>query len=190
MDVNSKYIRNIIFSFLDEKATLNLIKYNKYFQKSFSIDIEYYKIISRRYIVKDLNGYAKEYLLNTNELVFAGHYINNKRNGEGTEYHKGEMIFQGKYLNGKRNGKGVEYISDLFKEIIIFKGEYLNGKRHGIGEEIVNWNKLNNGNGPVKEYNYLGLLKFEGEYLNKRRNGKCREYHNNRIFLYIHSFFL
>ena len=77
MDVNSKYIRNIIFSFLDEKAKLNLIKYNKYFQKSFSIDIEYYKIISRRYIVKDLNGYAKEYLLNTNELIFEGQYKNN-----------------------------------------------------------------------------------------------------------------
>ena len=55
-----------------KKPNWNLIKYNKYFQKSFSIDIEYYKIISRRYIVKDLNGYAKEYLLNTNELIFEG----------------------------------------------------------------------------------------------------------------------
>ena len=190
MDVNSKYIRNIIFSFLDEKAKLNLIKYNKYFQKSFSIDIEYYKIISRRYIVKDLNGYAKEYLLNTNELIFEGQYKNNNRNGEGTEYHDGKKIFKGQFLNGKRNGKGEEYESDYFNELI-FKGEYLNGKRHGIGEEIT-WELIFKGNflngekkkgkEYLKKYPFVDgtKLAFEGEYLNgKRWNGKKYKYYEN-----------
>ena len=36
--------------------------------------------------------------------------------------------------------------------------------------------KLKNGNGYVKEYDYLGILKFEGEYLNGKRNGKGKEY--------------
>ena len=186
-DVKSKYIINIIFSFLDEKAKLNLIKYNKYFQKSLSIDIEYYKIISRRYIVKGRNGYAKEYLLNTNELIFEGQYKNNKRNGEGTEYHDGKKIFKGQFLNGKRNGKGEEYEPDYFNKLI-FKGEYLNGKRHGIGEEIA-WESIYKGNflngernGQGKEYPLVNATKliFEGEYLNgKRWKGKKYKYYKN-----------
>ena len=193
MDVKSKYIINIIFSFLNEKAKLNLIKYNKYFQKSFSIDIEYYKIISRRYIVKDLNGYAKEYLLNTNELIFEGQYKNNKRNGEGIEYHDGKKIYKGQFLNGKRNGKGKEYEPIFYK--LIFKGEYLNGKRHGIGEEIAGGpiykgNFLNGErNGQGKEYLNIypfensTKLTFEGEYLNgKRWNGiKYKYYEKGKL---------
>ena len=34
------------------------------------------------------NGNGKEYILNTNALLFEGEYLNGKRNGKGKEYYK------------------------------------------------------------------------------------------------------
>ena len=43
-------------------------------------------------------------------MLFAGEYLNGKRNGKGKEYKEnGYIRFEGEYLNGKRNSKGKEY---------------------------------------------------------------------------------
>ena len=107
-DVKSKHIRNLIFSFLDEKVKLDIIKYNKLFQNSLSINIDN-RMNSRKYIIEISKGNVKEYMINTKVLIFEGEYKNNKRNGRGIEYHYGKMVFSGEYLNGKRNGQGTEF---------------------------------------------------------------------------------
>ena len=77
-----------IFSFFDENKKLEMIKYNKYFQKQFEIDLEYYKKISGIYKINGINGYGKEYKLNANKLIFEGLYLNKRRNGKGKEYYE------------------------------------------------------------------------------------------------------
>ena len=53
---------------------------------------------------------VKEYKIYSDELIYAGEYLNGKKNGKGKEYGRyGRLIFKGEYLNGKRNGKGKEY---------------------------------------------------------------------------------
>ena len=101
--IKSKYILNGIFSYLDLNRKYDVIKYNKGIQKKLQIDIEYYKILSGRYIEGRRNGMIKEYLIDTKNLIFEGEYKNGKRNGKGKEYNKyGKLIFEGEYLNGKK----------------------------------------------------------------------------------------
>ena len=128
-----------------------MIIYNKELQNIFSFDIEDYKKISGKYLEGDRNGYRKEYLLETKELVFEGEYLNGKRNGKGIEYYS-DIIIEGKYLNGKiiakkvydkdnnmlmrieENGEGEEYYKN---GNTLFKGEYLNFKKwSGVGYNI------------------------------------------------------
>ena len=158
-DINSSFIKKNVFSFLSEKQLLNLIKYNKLIQNLLSVDITNYKKISFKYKIGEKNGKGKEYLIESNCLIFEGEYLNGKRNGEGKEYNKyGELIFEGIYLNGKKV-KGKEY-NDCGQ--LIFEGEYLNEERL---------------NGKAKEYNFFGELIFKGDILNGRRwNGKIKEY--------------
>ena len=51
--------------------------------------------------------YGKEYLLNTDRLIFEGGYKNGKRNGKGKEYDDlyGKVLFEGEYLKGKKMEK-------------------------------------------------------------------------------------
>ena len=108
--IKSPYILKKVFSFIDEKRKLNMIIYNKELQKKLGIDIEEYKKKSGKYKIGEKNGKGKEYILNTDKLIFEGEYLNGKRNGKGKEYNRfGELIFEGEYLNGERNGKGKEY---------------------------------------------------------------------------------
>ena len=103
----SKAIKSIInlkfiFSFIIEKKRLNIIKYNKDIQKKLGIDIERYKKKIDRYIIVDRNGCVREYILDTNILIFEGRYLNDKRNGKGKEYDfNGRRIFEGEFLNKK-----------------------------------------------------------------------------------------
>ena len=83
--VKSSYFLRIIFSFVDEKQKLELIKYNKRFKEINNIRLINYKFFSGKYIEYELNGKGKEY------------------------YHGGYLIFEGEYSNGKRNGNGKEY---------------------------------------------------------------------------------
>ena len=133
--IKSLFIVKKLFLNLPEKTKLNLIINNKSLQTKLGLDIEDYKKISGKYLEGDRNGYRKEYLLETKELVFEGEYLNGKRNGKGIEYYS-DIIIEGKYLNGKiiakkvydkdnnmlmrieENGEGEEYYKNgntLFK---------------------------------------------------------------------------
>jgi len=156
-DITSSFIKRNIFSFLSSKQKLKIIMYNKKYQKMILVDKEDYKKISNKYKIDGKNGKGKEYIINTNILIFEGEYINGKKSGKGKEYNDfGHLKFEGEYLNGKKSGKGKEY--DYGE--LMFEGEYLNGKRSGKG----------------KEYFYNGMIYFEGEYLNGERSGKGKEY--------------
>ena len=177
-NIKSSYFIKIIFSFLNEKTKLKLLKYNKCLQNIMNINLINYKISSGRYIVREENGNIKEYSSYDDELLFEGEYLNGERNGKGKEYDwlSGKLTFEGEYLNGKRNGKGKEYNKE---GNLIFDGEYLHGKRwNGKGYDDKNniIYELKNGKGHIKEYDYFGAFIFEGEYLNGERNGKGKEY--------------
>jgi len=169
--IRSNYILKKILSFLDEKKKLIMIKYNKRFTKYLDITIGQYKKISGRLKIDGINGYGKEYNLETMDLIFKGIYLNGKKKGKGKEYLKCELIFVGEYLNGKRNGKGLEFNK---YERVIFEGEYLKGKRwNGIIYKDKYKFIIKNGKGILREYHDNGKLKFEGEYINgnkKERN--------------------
>ena len=113
-NIKSSYIIKDIFSFINIKQKLNLIIYNKLLQKVNAVDIEDYKETSGRYRIGEKNGKGREYILDTNILVFEGEYLNWKRNREGKEYNsEGKLVFEGEYLNGIRwKGKCKEYYSD------------------------------------------------------------------------------
>ncbi len=118
--IKSSYILKILFSNIRENKKLDMIKYNKEIQNHLAVNIDDYKNKSGRYIIKEKNGYGKEYQLNTNILVFEGEYSKGKRNGIGKEFEEGKIIFEGEYKNGKRSGEG--YTKKYDKGIKIFEG--------------------------------------------------------------------
>ena len=87
-NIKSSYILEKVFSFLNEKQKLHLIISNKEIQNILLIDIEDYIKLSGKYKKVEKNGKGKEYILNTNILIFEGEYLNGKRNGKGKEYNK------------------------------------------------------------------------------------------------------
>ena len=104
--ISKKLIHNI-FSLINKKTKLYLIMYNKKFQKLFGINIEIYKEISGKYLIKDKNGNDKVYTLDTKRLLFEGKYLNGKKNGIGKDFDfMGDVIFEGQYIDGIRNGYG------------------------------------------------------------------------------------
>ena len=175
-NVKSSYFIRVIFSFMDEKKKLKLIKYNKSLKENMNIRLVNYKIFSGKYIIYEQNGKGKEYNY-FGELRFEGEYLNGERNGKGKEYdYFGKLEFEGEYLNGKRKGKGKDYYYD---GTLSFEGKYLDNERwKGIlydfnGNIIYELNKKNN---IVKEYDHQGILLSEYEYLNIKRNGKGKGY--------------
>ena len=58
-NVKSSYFIRIIFSFMDEKKKLKLIKYNKSLKENMNIRLVSYKIFSRKYIIY-MNKMEKE----------------------------------------------------------------------------------------------------------------------------------
>ena len=176
---NSKSIYFIkrIFTFVDEKTKLDMIKYNKNLQNIMDINLTNYKFYSKRYIIFEKNGKGKEYSGFDDSLLFEGEYLNGKRHGKGKEYYyKDTLRYEGEYLNGEKNGKGKEY--NIYDGKIKFEGEYLNGEKwngNGYNNNKIIYS-LKDGKGYFKEYNYGDKLEFEGEYLNGKRNGKGKEY--------------
>ena len=163
--INSSYVLNFIFSLLDPKEKLKIIKYNKSIQKKLEITLDILKKISGRYLIKEENNFSKEFTLTENILVYAGGYKNGKRNGYGIEYtDSGVIKFKGEYLNGKRNGEGKVY--ERFElngiDYLIFSGNYKNGKKNGLGRKYDD-NKI----------------KFEGEYLNDIKEGFGKQFFSN-----------
>ena len=172
-DIKSDYIIKLIFSFQDEKRKLNIIKYNKFYQKKISVNINNYKMISGRYKIMENNEIVKEYDSYNDKLIFEGEYKNGRRY-KGKEYNTfDKLVFEGEYLNGKRwNGSGIKdgkgYVKEYNKDnILIYEGQFENGEKNGKG----------------KEYYDKNILKFEGEYLNgKRWNGNGYDIQNNIIY--------
>ena len=123
-DIKSSFIIKIIFSFLTEKRKLNIIIYNKELQNNLKNNIEDYKKISGKYKIGEKNGKGREYLIDTNILIFEGEYLNGKRNGKGKDYYRnGKLGLEGKYLNGKFwDGKGYNINGNLEFEIKSGKG--------------------------------------------------------------------
>ena len=117
-NINSKYIMIFIFSFLDEKRKLEIIKCNKTMQNLLDIKLINYIFYTGTHIIYESNGNVKEYKEYLDFIRFEGEYSSGKRNGKGKEYDfNGNLRFEGEYLNGKRNGKGKEYYSDCHKII-------------------------------------------------------------------------
>ena len=155
-NIKSIYFTKIIFSLLDEKIKLNIIRYNKHLQNILEINLINYKLFSGRYIVYETKEKGKEYLGSNDQLIFEGEYLDGKRNGKGKEYNEdGSLKYEGEYLNGEKSGKGKEYYHGTLQ----FEGEYLKGKRNGKGKEF---------------YHYLyNSIKFEGDFINGNKwNGK------------------
>ena len=149
-NIKSFYFSKILFSYVDERNKLKLVKYNKNLQYYINISIINYKYFTGKHIIYKHNKTGKEYIGYDDFLIYEGGYLKGERSGIGKEYnYGGNLIYQGEFLNGKRNGKGKEY----YKLTVIFDGEYLNGKRNGKG----------------KEYYNNGKIKFDGEYLNGKK---------------------
>ena len=164
-NIKSIFFYRILFSNLDEKIKLKIIKYNKKLKKQIDIKLINYKVYSGKYIVYETNIKGKEYDAYDDNLLFEGEYLNGERNGKGNEYYYGKLVFEGEYLNGKRNGKGKEY----HRGELLYEGEYLNGKRNGKG----------------KEYNRYGNLVYEGEFLDGKRHGKGKEFNHLKVQIMI-----
>ena len=185
-NVKSMYFSKIIFSYINDKRILEIVKNNKELQNNIDINLNNYKLFSGKYIIFEENGKGKEYNLYHNELIFEGEYKDGKKNGKGKEYYRGSLYFEGEYLNGKKHGEGKEY--EIY-ENMIFEGEYKNGKKwNGKGyhknqlfplyqDDIKLVYELKDGKGIFKRNDKFNVnLLFEGEYLNGELNGKCKEY--------------
>ena len=206
-NIKSKYFLKKIFTFLNDRRKLKIIKYNKSLKNDIDININNYKLFhdsnsnARKYRGKYLNGErngkGEEY--NGTFLNFRGEYLKGKRwNGNGynlsgkivyrlkggkgyvKEYdYDDNLIYEGEYLNGEKNGKGKEYYWD---NRLKFEGEYLNGQKwNGKGYDGKNniVYELKEGKGLVKIYDICeAKLIFEGEYLNGESNGKGKEYYD------------
>ena len=179
-NIKSVFILEILFSPINDKIKLELVKYNKSLQQKINISIMNYKLFSGKYIIYKKENKGEEYDSFNDLLLFEGEYLNGKRNGKGKEYDfDGNLIFEGEYLNGKRNGIGKEY---YFDGKVLFEGDYITNKKwNGIiydnsGNELY---KLNKGKGFVIELDFFSNITFKGEYLNGKRNGKGKEYHSN-----------
>ena len=162
-NINSSYFIKLIYTFVDEKQKLKLVKCNKSMQTNLDISIINYKYFSGRYIIYESNRIGKEYNGEYDTLIYEGEYLKGERNGKGKEYEYGKLRFEGEYLNGKKNGKVKEYFLDK----LIFEGEYLNdkewiGTRYNLDSGIL-YELNNNINGEGKEYNRFGNLEFEGK---------------------------
>ena len=71
--VKSKVIlKQTIFSLLCQHKILDLLSYNKSMQRIFGLDIEDYKKESKKYLNDEKNGKGKEYIINTNILIYEG----------------------------------------------------------------------------------------------------------------------
>ena len=68
----SIYFIKRLFTFVDEKDKLNIIKYNKNMQNILDISLINYKFFSDRYIIFEKNGKGKEYDKYNDTLVFEG----------------------------------------------------------------------------------------------------------------------
>ena len=77
------YFSKILFSHLDEKIKLKLIKYNKKLQNTMNFKLINYKFYSGKYIIYETNNRGKEYDGHSDNILFEGEYLRGERNGKG-----------------------------------------------------------------------------------------------------------
>ena len=75
-NIKSLYLLKLIFSYKNEKAKLNLIKYNKDLQNKLDISIINYKIFSGRYIIYGEKRKGKEYDSFYDYILYEGEFLN------------------------------------------------------------------------------------------------------------------
>ena len=81
-NIKSFYLKKIILSLINEEKALNLIKYNKTLQNNLGINLLYYKLFIKRYIVYETEQKVKFYSALNDQLLFEGEFLNGKRNGK------------------------------------------------------------------------------------------------------------
>ena len=113
--------------------------------------IGYEKDSDNYFIIKNGNGYIKEYDEFGN-LLFEGEYKNGEKSGKGKEYSCNVLIYEGEFSNGIRIGKGKGKEYDSITKKLIYDGNYLDGKRNGEGKIYFN-----------------DIVVFEGEFKNGKR---------------------
>ena len=175
--VKSQYILRMIFSLLEKKTKLKIIKYNKFpLQQKLEINIDDYKNLSSKYIIWDLEIRKKGKEYNKDKvLIYEGEFKNGERNGQGKEFFlNGNLLFNGNYLNGKRNGQGKEFYPD---GNLLYEGDYISGKRNNGNIYLTEGkiDKIINGDGIGKEFSESGNL-LEGEYKDGKKQGKWVKY--------------
>ena len=69
-NIRSKYIVKQIFSLMNEKQKLNIIKHNKNLQNIIGINLTDYKIIFGKYIKYEKDGSVKEFNIANDKLLF------------------------------------------------------------------------------------------------------------------------
>ena len=105
--INSSYIISDIFSLLEDRKKLKVIKYNISLQSKLECNLDFFKQISGRYLLTESINFGKEITLDNNTLVYIGGFKDKKRHGFGVEYDNlGIFKFKGEFINGKRNREG------------------------------------------------------------------------------------
>ena len=125
-NIKSIYFSKKLFSYINDKRKLEIVKINKVLQNNIDVNINNYKLFAGKYLIYEEDGKGKEYRIYDDMLIAEAEYKDGKKNGKGKEYEYTNVIFEGEYLNGKKHGKGKEYDSS---GKIIFVGEYKNGKK-------------------------------------------------------------
>ena len=82
-NIRSTIIFKNVFSHINDKIKLSLIKYNHFIQNKINISLINYKLLSGRYIIYENKRKIKEYNAFNNCLLYEGGYLNGKRNGQG-----------------------------------------------------------------------------------------------------------
>ena len=76
--MSKSFFLRVLFSYMNEKQKLELIKYNKSLQENMNISLINYKLFSGKYIEYELNGKGKEFNFD-GDLLFEGEYLNRKK---------------------------------------------------------------------------------------------------------------
>ena len=83
VSIKSTHFIQKLFSYINDDRKLKLVIYNKTIQKIIDINLTNYKFMTRKYIVYKLKGFANEYDIYNDRLIYKGEYLNGKRNGKG-----------------------------------------------------------------------------------------------------------
>ena len=73
------FFLKFLFSYVNERTKLNLVRYNKKEQKNLNISLINYKFYNGKYLVLEEEEKVKEYDGFTDKLIFEGGYLNKKK---------------------------------------------------------------------------------------------------------------